>query len=520
MSELPKDAATSTAEPAATPSVVLLPRERGAAGLGLGRGLAVVVVVATVVPALLLVREALRDQTTAASVDVADASQSQGVENQVPENGFDLATLKAAIDVAAVEAEATRDAYGALLKRAVDAERGDRLRLVGRVIARARDARRAAGQTGVDLRGPFPASELGDLDSLGLGADRWLIGRDGALIAPAGVVVAAGLSTSGRDEDPLRLDVKGATLARRCVPNEGFCVIDVERAQAPVPVVNLAPLLRIATATPTTKAATTTQPTEPTRSSPLPLILAALLAIAGGAFVAWKLSMLSAQLRRRGWRLRAGLNGRGGDDDKSAVAELRELDVAIDDVLKGLGDTASVTQAQRHRRERVLAAAAALDDARGRGGVPRLVADEDDDAAVAALSFSVNALLDVLDARATRFKLAIDDVEGAMKVLTPLAQRLLRLARLPEMPSQAVDELNSLGSAVGQRARRSGGLPALLDEVARLAPASSDLLVRAEALKTLPDTDALRLGVAAQRGADSGEISTTERSKSSDDSHT
>ena len=508
MSEQPTPTEPSPDEPLApsTPTVTLLPRERAAAGLGLGRGLAIIVVIATVLPALMLVREALRERSSA-PVDVVEAPVG-GVS-------VDATAVRAALDAATVQAEAARAAYVALHVRAVDAERGDRLRAVARVIARARDARRAAGQTGADLRGPFPASELGDLSALGLGETRWLIARDGALVAPAGVVVPAGLATTGRDEDPLRLDVDGKTLVRRCVPNEGFCVVDVDVDVAVVaPIVDLTPIgAALAGAAPAPVATTTTTTTTtstPSTPSKAPLLLMALLAIAAGAFVASRLVTVSTHLRRQGWRLRGG---RAADVDGSGIAEIRDLDAAIDDVLKSLGDTASLAALQRHRRERVSLAAAALDDARDRGGVPRLVAHDDDDAALASLIFSVNALLDVLDARATRFKLAVDDVSGAMKVLTPLAQRLMRLARLPELPTQAVDELNSLGTAVGQRARRGGALPAIVDEASRLAPASTDVLGRADALKPLPDADALRLGVAAQQGA---ENSTAERSNSID----
>ncbi len=504
MSEAPDEPAldepqtTTTTTTTKSARVPLLPRERAAAGLGLGRGLAIIVVVATVVPSVLLVRQARLDRE-----EISDAD-----DIAVPTPTTDHAAAKAALDVVSGRIDAANAAWTALSVRAVNAERGDRLRVVSRLIAKARDARRAAGQTGAELRGPFPANELGDLSALGLGDDRWLIARDGAAIAPAGVSVPAGLATTGRDEEFLELAVDGATLVRRCVANESYCVVDVDRGAVAAPIVDLtvvraalsdglvAPSI-VAAASPTS----VPPRSAPARSTSPLLLLAAVLSIAGGAYVAWKLSLLSTSLRRRGWRLRGALSGRATDADVAAVAEVRELDAAIDDAVASLGDHVSQASLQHHRRERVLAAAAALDDARDRGGVPRLAAHDDDDANIATLTFSVNALLDVLDARATRFKMAVDDVDGAMKVLTPLAQRLLRLARLPELPSQAADELTSLGTAVGQRARRGGALPTVVDEAARLAPASGDLMGRADAMRPLPADEALRLGVAAQRGA-------------------
>jgi hypothetical protein len=100
-----------------------------------------------------------------------------------------------------------------------------------------------------------------------------------------------------------------------------------------------------------------------------------------------------------------------------------------------------------------------------------------------------------------RFKLGVDELDGTTRMLAPLAQRLLQVARLEGLTSTAVDELTSLGNAVGQRARRANALPALLDELERLQPGGRDAISNAAALRSLPLADTIRLAV-GNGGAD------------------
>jgi hypothetical protein len=107
--------------------------------------------------------------------------------------------------------------------------------------------------------------------------------------------------------------------------------------------------------------------------------------------------------------------------------------------------------------------------------VPRLPLPGDDgNSALTRVVVSANQLLDVLDQRGLRLWSHAQRA-GHKKVavlVAQLAQRLLRLARVPGLPPALVDELTSLGQAVGARARSldAEAGDALLDELARLAP--------------------------------------------------
>lgn len=499
-------------------SAVVLRRER-AGGFGIGVAVGTAVAASSIIAAVSIVALAFSSSSSSSSSSSATTTVD-AASNEAPVGGTDLDTVRAAVVAAQAQQASSLAAWRALEHRAVVAERGERLRQLGRIVARARDVRRAAGLVGPELRGPFPRNELTDLDVLGLGADRWLLQRDGAIVVgPAGAAVPPALATTGRDEDPLELAVDDVTLVRRCLPNEGYCIVDVVRATAPPPVVDVAPIAAaLATSTPavnvaaadsTSTSSTPTTSTTSTASTPWWAIVVAVIVAVVGVVSARQLWSVSTALRLRAWRLRSP--GATTSTSPTTLAELRELDAAIDDLQRRFAADGDDVRA-RHRRERVQELASTLDDARVRGGVPRVDGDDDDDAALAGLVFSVNALLDTLDARATRLKLVLDEVDPALKVLTPLAQRLLRLARIPELPTQIADELTSLGTAVGQRARKtSTALPTIVDDVARFVPASSDVVSRAAALRDLPGDDALRLGIKAANDANNGEGDTVQR---------
>ena len=80
-------------------------------------------------------------------------------------------------------------------------------------------------------------------------------------------------------------------------------------------------------------------------------------------------------------------------------------------------------------------------------------------------------------------------------VSAALAQRLMRLARVPGLPPNLVDELNSLGSAVVDPKQRQA-LQRLADEVSRVTPSgrtAADRFENVAALRDLPADDVIRL---------------------------
>jgi len=520
------------------PATTRVRTDRRSQGPALGRGLAIAAVAAALLPSAALLWVVL---STAAPAPVVVTVNPAPPAASRP---IDLGELKSAVDDLDGRLRAATVTHAALTARAEAAERGHRLQAIQRQVARARDARRAAGQAGPALRGPFPVNELGDLAAVGLGNDRWLIGRDGTILAPPGRQAPVPLGTTGRDEDAASftatVDGVAVTLLRHCVPLEPYCLIDVvdgvdgvaaaagadPRPPAMVDTGRLAQALAAVDATlQATAAVTATPPPEaaaaaaPTSSRP-PAWLALLVAGVGlalGAGVARRLLGLSSAVKRSTWRLQAGLAGRApvagagpatgfSPPPRSPVGadELSALEGAIDDVM-GTLDGYSVQQLGRqHQRARLESAVAALAQARDRGGVARLSAEDDDDAITARLMLAVDQLLDALDERARRFTLGLNEVDGIGRLLSPLAQRLLRVARLPDLPQTAADELTSLGNALGQRARKAHALAALLEELSRLQPGGRDAITEAAALRTLPHIDAIRLAAAdsADRDAD------------------
>ena len=219
---------------------------RGRPGLALGSGLAVTVVLAVAVPSGLVVCDHLMGfdepaAAVAADVDAAAAAAATAAATAAAAVVVvDVTAVRRAVD--AVQAEAARISAQSLQfeGRAREAERGERLRHLARVVADAGALRRVQGQVGPKLRATFAASELGDLQWLAVGPDtRWLLTRAGALVAPAESPPTAltaelveALATTGRDEEPLRLkrSIEGRpiTLVRRCLPKEDLCIVDVD----------------------------------------------------------------------------------------------------------------------------------------------------------------------------------------------------------------------------------------------------------------------------------------------------
>ena len=502
---------------------------RGRPGLALGSGLAVTVVLAVAVPSGLVVCDHLMGfdepaAAVAADVDAAAAAAAAATAAATAAAAVvvvDVTAVRRAVD--AVQAEAARISAQSLQfeGRAREAERGERLRHLARVVADAGALRRVQGQVGPKLRATFAASELGDLQWLAVGPDtRWLLTRAGALVAPAESPPTAltadlveALATTGRDEEPLRLkrSIEGRpiTLVRRCLPKEDFCIVDVDPLLV-LPSIDLAGLRQQVDALQQPSAPSPAAPPAPTPAptpapplwplpAPLPLVLVA-LAVAVGLGVALRLRKVAAAIVSAALRLRAGLGGRPVAAGAALTAEIDELERAIDAALAAVGVHADHLLVEDERRARLLATADVLDAAKTRGGVERVAAATADDVVTARMVQSANGLLDALDERTRRLKVLVEDAGRATgnsnRVLAAAAQRIMRLVRLPGLAPAVAAELTSLGNAMGARVGPSTAFDALAAEMAPLMASSSGPLDQIEtiaALRDLPPAEIVRL---------------------------
>ena len=484
-------------------------RQRGRPGVALGSGLAFVVVVAVAVPSAELVRERFF-AVAPEPVVVAPTPVVATIDPSAP----GVRAALAALDQVQQRVEQGAAAAVQLEQRAREAERGERLRQLGRVVARARDVRRAQGQSGPQLRGPFPVRELGDLSGFGLGAQtRWLVGRDGRALAPDDVTAAvltpelvASLATRGRDEEPLVLPatIEGQqkTIVRRCLPAEGYCVVDVEGPVLPAASVDLGPLrgsiteLRSPTLIPgPLPSSSSSSSSSVPATSPWWALLAVGIGMGLAVVVVVRLRQVGGAVVGQALRLRSGLAGRPVAAGAALSAEIAELDRAVDAAFAALGLHADGVMVDDERRARLTAVADALDAARTRGGLERVVPAAADDAVTARMVQSANGLLDALDERARRSRVLLDDVNAVGDVLPSLAQRLLRLARVPGLPQALADELSSLGNAVAARVGADSALDTLKSEAAHFSAPSTgpaERFATVAALRDLPTADIAR----------------------------
>jgi hypothetical protein len=262
-------------------------------------------------------------------------------------------------------------------------------------------------------------------------------------------------------------------------------------------------------------------------------LLGVLLALALSLPLALRLARTGVSISRAASRLRAA-----GRPAPAAVAplpaELADLERAIDEALAALGDAAARASREERRRARAAALAQAIDEARGRFPASaelsplHAAALEDDDASFAEVAAAARRLLESFERRVVRWKShlevvaappAVSQVEERAQAVAPLpgllgeaAVRILRVARLPEVPERAVAELTTLGEALAARGRtaqtlidqllldavtdRPGQRPAqaldeLRAELAALAPAPSPPTVLA-ALGDLPPAEVAR----------------------------
>lgn len=181
------------------------------------------------------------------------------------------------------------------------------------------------------------------------------------------------------------------------------------------------------------------------------------------------------------------------------------LTAACDEVADELAGLAIEKDGAEWRRQRLNAAVATLEEARRHGGVARLEVDDRDDATTARVVLALNALLETLDARHRRIAMAMAEIDGTLRIVTPLSQRLLRLARVEGLPSNAIDELTSLGTSLGQRARRPQVMPALMTDLAPLVPPTTSVVDVAVAVAPLGEDGARlaarQLEVVAREGS-------------------
>jgi hypothetical protein len=485
----------------------------------------------------------------------ASSSSSSSTSSSGPA-ALDLAPLRAAIEALPTAAPApttatTTTTAGAAAPASLlvfDTKRTDQARLLYRKIAKARDARREAGATGADLRKPFTVDELGGaaaLKDIGVVAGkRLLVSRDGKLVAPAGAAlpdVGVPLASTEKDEDVLErdgsLDGKPVHVLRRCVSGELLCLVDVEPRGAAVPpaaapspapprsdelAAAKARLLALVDALPTvgpapSSAAPADAPADaPATSRALALLAGLVVALALSLPLALSLRRLGSLLSSSTWRLRAGVAGRGlvASVAPTKPAEIAELERAIDEALIAVGDAFAQSRRDEVRRQRLHAAALALDEARTRIDArlpdPAPDANDAEAASVAEVIASARRLLEAFEARVVRWRShvdvvvappAISRVEERAQALAPLAallvevsERLLRVARFPDVPEKAQRELTTLADAVASRGKtaqtlvdqlvldaatnRKGDRPtqalaALRDELAALAPVAT-----------------------------------------------
>lgn len=485
--------------------------ERRAAGPGIGRGLAALALTASLVP-VVVVAAALWPTAPAGT-----AVGTQGTPSGTPVVDFNAlrAAARARPAVPAASAAAPPVVTSAVQQQfiAIEPERVQKTRLLLKRVFKARDGRRAAGADVKELRRAFSVEDLGGqamLNEVGVAkGKRLLITRDflkaeAKLVAPAGASLPEGvvLASTERDEDVLETDAtlegKPVHIMRRCLAGELLCLVDI------VPVASAASAPPAATALPAAKdAAPVVAPAVPVgdtllaaidaeeakvRAAPVAagvpgvtivpttrvppsggVALGVAIALLLGGLLATRLARLGSLVAAAGHRVRALVAGRAGAAPNGLPAELAALHTAIDEAALALGDVRHRADIDESRRTRLVDVASALDRAKERS-TSRVLPNANDDASLASVVASANKLLDTYEARVLRWKshaevalapAAHSKVEERAQALAPIppllvevAQRLLRVARLPELqPAKAKDELNAVGEALAQRGR-------------------------------------------------------------------
>lgn len=515
MNDEPTSPAPLPASPPAAIDVVLRkdPERRATTGLGLGRGLALLAMLASLLPAIVV---ALALWPMNAPSDQRPPDELR--KDAAPANtAVDFVAIRAALAAraappASAATTATPTPTTASLATppaplAFDPARVEKARGLTKRVFKARDARRAAGASLPELRKPFTVVELGGnaaLDEAGIAAGkRLLLSRpDGKIVAPVGAAAPEGvdLSSKERDEDLLETDAtlggKPVHIMRRCLAGELLCLVDIEESAAPArSVASVAPATPGEAATPSASVdadgallalldaeerkarSAVVPPLASTRASPWAGAgIGVLLALLLGTALAARLARVGSLVTSAAHRVRALAAGRSGAAPAAGPVELAALHAAIDECAGALGDARARADAEDARRQRLAALGAALHAAREHSA-ERVVAADDDDASTAAVVAAANALLESFEARVIRCQSHLDVVEGASELgrlaavearaqalagvpplLVDVAQRLLRLARMPELAPKAKDELNAVGEALAARGRTAQAL--------------------------------------------------------------
>lgn len=236
---------------------------------------------------------------------------------------------------------------------------------------------------------------------------------------------------------------------------------------------SLAPVLIVAIALwPTGEPSIDGATTPPWAGTALGLLVALLL---GGA-LASRLTRSGSLLTSATHRARALAAGRAGAAPLDVPREVAVLHGALDECAAALGDGRLRADAEQARRQRFAEVAATLDRACERTSerVPR---DLEDEPATDAVVVAANRLLESFEARLLRWKSNVEVISeaptdkraaavrervralaGVPLLLSNVAQRLVRVARVPDLPPKATDELVALGEALAARARTAQSL--------------------------------------------------------------
>ncbi|MBI1948488.1 MAG: hypothetical protein HYS27_22570, partial [Deltaproteobacteria bacterium] len=321
-------------------------------GLALGGGLALLVAAAALAP--LVVVGALLPRDDQAARPAA----------RVAPPVVDFGALRTAIPAAPTPQVPTVAAGAA--REQPDPSLRAFARLANRVYE-AREAWRKAGQAGKELFRTASVDDLGGaafVEEMELGPRRFVwLRREAKVLAPAGTLVPDGVTMkdAGNDTGPASFDGtlegKPVRAIRTCLFGESYCLVDVVEQATPAAAPAAAPppddAARLATFDAVAKreadklaAWAPPAPATTTRSGATPLVAlaaAAALALVLAGVAVSRLRNVAATVVGASARLRAAAAGRIEEHraDAQTAAELADLQAAVDEAARALGDGAA-----------------------------------------------------------------------------------------------------------------------------------------------------------------------------------